>query len=130
MHPREITNWKDVEPKMVIALLPYCDGWVVLDPEILKVEKFPPKIVDKLSQFHRPKKGGKHCVYDRNEKPAKGIHGVFSLDLLFDIALDLGLLTIITRAKNKLAQDEQAAILLDGIEDHYSRNSGPIPKPE
>lgn len=113
-------TWKDVKPELVLALLPYCDGWVVLDSSILKQNGFPEHLIDKATKTHRPKKNGKHSVLDKNDKPIGSVRGVFSLDVLFDIALDLGLLTTITRAKNKLAQDEQAAILLDGIEAHYS----------
>ncbi len=123
MDYRDITNWEDFEGGMVLALLEYCDGCNVLDPELLKVEMFPPKIVDRLSKFHKPNKDGIFAVLDEDNKKTKGKHGVYSLDLLYDIASDLNLGSALTKARNRMGQKEQAKILREAIQKYYEENS-------
>lgn len=114
-------SWKTVTPDLVQALLEYCDGWNVLDSSLLKQEGFPEQLIDRVTEEHRSKKNGKAAVLDEDCQKVDSLKGVFCLDLLYDIANDLELLSAMTKARNRLSQEEQAAILVDSITKYYQK---------
>lgn len=115
-------SWKTVNPDLVLALLEYCDGWNVLDATLLKAEGFPEQLVDRVTEEHRSKQNGKAAVLDEDCRKVESLKGVFCLDLLYDIANDLELLSAITKSKNRLCQEEQAKILVGSITKYYSKS--------
>lgn len=115
-----LATWLSVKPELVLALLEFCDGWAVLDSELLKQEGFPAALVDRVTDTHRGKRKGKAAVLDKNHEKVDSVRGVFCLELLYDIAKDLELLKTITRARNKLSQEDQAQILVGSITKYYS----------
>ena len=114
-------SWKTVTPDLVLALLEYCDGWNVLDSSLLKEEGFPEQLVDRVTEEHRSKQNGKAAVLGVDCSKVDSLKGVFCLDLLYNIAKDLELSSAMTKAKNKLCQEEQAKILVGSITKYYSK---------
>lgn len=119
MGTSEIATWRSVPSNMVLALLEFCDGWAVLDAELLKKEGFPAPLINRITDVHKKGRKGKAAVLDENHEKVESVRGIFCLDLLYDIANNLELLKAITRARNKLSQEEQAGILRESIQKFY-----------
>ena len=60
-------------------MLPYCDGYNLLDPGVLKLNGVPADIADRLTRLHRPGRDGKHSVLDEYCHPIPEALGVFSI---------------------------------------------------
>jgi len=115
-------NWTSVGKDLILKLLPYCDGFNLLDPVILKLNGIPEGIVDRLTELHRAGHDGKHSIHDLENNPLSESYAVYSMDLLLDIARDMGLAGSHARAVEGLkCQDEQHAILIRSIHRHLDR---------
>lgn len=115
-------NWTSVGKELILKLLPVCDGYNMLDPEILKLNGVPAGIVDRLTELHRAGHDGKDWIRDLENNPLPESYAVYSMDLLLDIARDMGLAGSHARAvEGQKCQDEQHAILIRAIHRHLDR---------
>lgn len=110
-----MVTWKKIPKQALQTLLSLCDGWNVLSDNKLKKAGFPAELIDRLAKQHVKNKNGKRTIKSIEGEDLEDTFGVFTLDLLFDIAKDYELKEDVIKAETILDQTEQANVLRKAI---------------